>query len=49
MFKPSRKFKANVTAGRFFLLRRLVVVILILGAGNFRAFHRPAPPVEHQP
>ncbi len=44
MFKPSREFKATVTAWGFFLLSVAVVVILVVGAWKSRTSPRTAPP-----
>jgi len=44
MFKPSREFKATVTAWGFFFLSIAVVVILVMGAWKSRTSPRAAPP-----
>lgn len=49
MFKPSREFKATVTAWGFFLLSVAVVVILVLGIWNARTSRRAPPPATIAP
>lgn len=43
MFKPSREFKANVTAWGFFFLSLAVVIIIIVTVLNSRTSHRASP------
>ncbi|MDW8343467.1 MAG: hypothetical protein RMM51_03145 [Verrucomicrobiae bacterium] len=44
MWKPSREFKATVTAWGFFVLSVGVVVLLVWGIWNARTSRRATPP-----